>query len=1261
MVVQFGNFKAVREVARTALGGIWTCQPTGDQSRGDVAYAVKALLPDPASIPDDQWLQSQISYFRDRANLLRRLSKFQRWVQVHDVGNVEGGAYVVTDYYDNSVNRLLNGQVQANGLLLFTLSDAVVSGLEELKELGQLSHGNLRPNNVLMSRNGKHARPIVLTDPLPNLPATPANEAADLRALGEMIGRIVLRRPTSTGSVLPVWPLPDAPAWQRLGRTAEGWREFCNFLLDPYSPPESRNLIETRRQLALLAAPNRGGLSKAGRLAIAASVLIVIAAGAIAYRMLHQSPAQVAGPVQAPPASQPTPTSIHGPATGAISASMPAPLSARQLLLARVDREQWAKSDNLALRELARAASRAAGDEESRRIESLARAVGGIVIAPGVKPDDVPSLPSGFGQAQADEWQNAVLKLTPPDEPDPRVRLTELWNRSLDSANAKINSPSASPKVLGAATNLKTAILAPELKLPWTVANREQILAQLKQISEKASALEIALREPPPPDPREKLRKYVEGERQNKTLSDGKGAIVLPAVQSVWHDRHEQLLAWIEQTPDHMGTGAEQISRLQADLLRLNSALIIDPALSPEPDGPTQAAAFEKAVNAGRSARIADALKVFASPPYDPATLNQIDDSTLRIAQDYSGWCDRVKSVRVALDHVNTSLDQCYLPDEKIPDLDRTVRQYLSDCHPEQTETWAPLVMQAQGRIKGLDDLAKTKKPADALAALNDATPVATLAVWRQLGRLTDVWPARVSDLQSELAIENSVKDRVVPIRPEVAKELQEGRLARWETHLRLAAAAGAEAVGSTVEWAAANPDSLPTLKQNLPSWFQFDLLLHLYQHDARLRADLVSFRANAGKLNAPAVQSFLVNMDEQAKPRATLVVPERASVPLRKGRTLNDSTTYTTMDGQLTVTFIHVLPKDPSVVPFYMATTEVSIKLFAGVMQAKPVLYFNQASQLLPNADTPQRWIGPHGWELDKNRHVLAPRQNMWCDDFQFKNGERPVPIGDHPMQYVTPEAAMYIARLIGCRLPTAAEWREAYEYSKRQAQRDPSDYSSVMMGWKLRDKVWDEERDQAAATAASRWLDDGIYGSFPAPFGTHAQAASWLSSPYLQQLVKAGASTVTQIPAQQTGNARISPLIENNTVLFRPCAYSVNDCFHDLVGNVAEFVLDQSSAIRAEAELPAESPEKVVSFFQNPDTKLFVIGGSALSPPEFGFDQPLPVTHDQTLNGFSDVGFRLVFADPEARQRATFDLASAQYLTADQPTPGSPAEARR
>ena len=240
-----------------------------------------------------------------------------------------------------------------------------------------------------------------------------------------------------------------------------------------------------------------------------------------------------------------------------------------------------------------------------------------------------------------------------------------------------------------------------------------------------------------------------------------------------------------------------------------------------------------------------------------------------------------------------------------------------------------------------------------------------------------------------------------------------------WNDHLRLAATAGADTIRKTVEWAAANPSQIPASLESLPAWFQFDLLLNQYQTNPKTRTDLASFRTNAAKLEAsPAVRTFLLRMDEQMRPRTGLSTPQRAAVSLGRPRPLGDALSYTAMDGQIKVTFIRVQPKDPTIAPFYMGTTEVSIGLFANVIaQGTPGRYFNQVSQLLPNADTPPRWIGPHGWELDSERRLLIPRRNMWCDDFQFKNGQRPIPLPEHPMQYVTPEAALYLARLIGCR----------------------------------------------------------------------------------------------------------------------------------------------------------------------------------------------------------------------------------------------------
>lgn len=61
----------------------------------------------------------------------------------------------------------------------------------------------------------------------------------------------------------------------------------------------------------------------------------------------------------------------------------------------------------------------------------------------------------------------------------------------------------------------------------------------------------------------------------------------------------------------------------------------------------------------------------------------------------------------------------------------------------------------------------------------------------------------------------------------------------------------------------------------------------------------------------------------------------------------------------------------------------------------------------------------------------------------------------------------------------------------------------------------------------------------------------------------------------------------------------------FVDLVGNVGEFVSDEAG-------------------------KVYVIGGSAMSPPGRALDRPFALGTDQLTSGFSDTGFRLAFSGP-------------------------------
>src|SRR5512146_2733886 len=73
--------------------------------------------------------------------------------------------------------------------------------------------------------------------------------------------------------------------------------------------------------------------------------------------------------------------------------------------------------------------------------------------------------------------------------------------------------------------------------------------------------------------------------------------------------------------------------------------------------------------------------------------------------------------------------------------------------------------------------------------------------------------------------------------------------------------------------------------------------------------------------------------------------------------------------------------------------------------------------------------------------------------------------PLPEHPMQQISICAAMYFARLAGCRLPTLAEWQAAYEASPKPAEKPL---------WNLRDRTWAMEFDFARNLRSNSKLTD-------------------------------------------------------------------------------------------------------------------------------------------------------------------------------------------
>lgn len=95
------------------------------------------------------------------------------------------------------------------------------------------------------------------------------------------------------------------------------------------------------------------------------------------------------------------------------------------------------------------------------------------------------------------------------------------------------------------------------------------------------------------------------------------------------------------------------------------------------------------------------------------------------------------------------------------------------------------------------------------------------------------------------------------------------------------------------------------------------------------------------------------------------------------------------------------------------------------------------------------------------------------------------------------------------------------------------------------------------------------------------------------------------------------------NDGVLwFRPVPQAAPN-FVDLVGNVGEFVSDDS-------------------------VKVYVIGGSSMSPPSRPVDRPFALDPDELSSGFSDTGFRLAFSAPaQGTKKFKEALAGNWFLT--------------
>ncbi|KPK76838.1 MAG: hypothetical protein AMJ79_05260 [Phycisphaerae bacterium SM23_30] len=311
-------------------------------------------------------------------------------------------------------------------------------------------------------------------------------------------------------------------------------------------------------------------------------------------------------------------------------------------------------------------------------------------------------------------------------------------------------------------------------------------------------------------------------------------------------------------------------------------------------------------------------------------------------------------------------------------------------------------------------------------------------------------------------------------------------------------------------------------------------------------------------------------------------------------------------------LTFVRVEPEGAD--PAYLCTTEVSLGLFIDVIEAalQAKLNIPVGNEMLTQ-ESAQDWPGPRTWRLTNNRVIPLTPNPTWVRQgrelFEGGQGDRnyypqdivpPQITREHPIQHIPAETALFVARLIGCRLPTSAEWIAAYANNELQVP---------IENWNLRDQTW-QKQNQRIIDALGRgfayevWPDEAVFW----PLGTEQK----------DRLEKADAQYLPH-DDHTLWFDEVDPQIEGRGREFK-----------HLVGNVAEFIYDEPQ--RFEEGLPAETMpafEDIKNFLYDHPDSLYVIGGSALSPPKALQNITEKQSADYSL-GYSDVGFRLAFTTP-------------------------------
>jgi hypothetical protein len=865
----------------------------------------------------------------------------------------------------------------------------------------------------------------------------------------------------------------------------------------------------------------------------------------------------------------------------------------------------------------------------------------------GTKPDQTASSPKpengkpDSSQTPATSAQSPAEGQSPPgaspksDAADPRAawgfdqatrRTRERLDRLNDELKAENAAPNttAAPKLDDAAERAKILVAT-----PWRPASQQSIARDMASIDAQVA------------DADKEVQAGLDGVATRVAAMLQKRAGEAPLQTDTMKRAFASAVTAIDPAPMNGGgwAGAKaKADALQSAMQDAESAVASVPALEPPPGSMIDAGTLRAAVKGKRD----DALQAAAAGAAsgDAARVQ-------RAVEQFRDWAAQAKEVVGAASKIESLLASGGEGEAggSIPDL--VAKAQGSPAFREVGPAVLPVFRQADA-VKSISGQSSPDALIDAIkGAAMDTGGRRTgeaVAAWGKLPQLG--WPATTEDLAkgSELRA-GALRNALDQITDAASKARLEGQCAQRATAMWLVFvehAGNSDASLSAAEGARSAYSVADADLEKLSGRARYNLLRHA------LVKDVAAANAGANKDQArrAAVTSFLSGVDALGPTIASDPVVTALTSRLRPLLDKSADLDLTRLgpgaagwkalppgdDGAAisysweragtthTLRFQRVAALDDTV--SYLGTTEVPVGLFIDAVSAagkwddvKPLL----ANYPAGGDDT--RRSGPRVWEWstnpsqvmivaaphagDSSQGWLRPKTSMIGQEYYPKDVQVSPPTAQHPMQYVSPTAAVLVARILGCRLPTSGEWKAALSAA---APGTPN----------LRDQTWKREYEHVKKLAGNdpEFPSGGIFRP----------------------------SDAQKILPRLDGTPAVED--DDGNLWFVPSEPG-KPGFQNLVGNVAEFVWEDATTF-ATTQITAAAVRDALGNGE----KLRVIGGSALSPKEENPSEAQVVKFSQAREGYSDVGFRLAFSAPKgaagagAGARLDEALAAGGYL---------------